>query len=94
MLCCNGNAGIFLILSDLFVSTKCIFLLFCEQELQCVKLIPGLRTVSSMCCMNLIYIFLGGVHLKIVLLLIKMFLLYLVTAHHVIYIPTMIFLIS
>lgn len=93
MLCCNGNAGIFLILSDLFVSTKCIFLLFCEQELQCVKLIPGLRTVSSMCCMNLIYIFLVGVHLKIVLLFIKMFLLYLVIAHHVIYIQTMLFLI-
>jgi len=94
MLCYNGNAGIFLILSDLFISTKCIFLLFYEQELQCVKLIPGLRTVSSMCCMKLICSFPGDVHLKIVLLFIKMFLLSLVIARHVIYILTMIFLIS
>jgi len=94
MLCCNGNSGIFLILSDLFISTKCVFLLFCEQELQSVKLIPGLRTVSSVCCMYLICSFFGDVHLKIVLLFIRMFLLYLVIAHHVSYIPTMIFLIS
>jgi hypothetical protein len=93
MLCCNGNAGIFLILSDLFVSTMCVFLLFCEQELQCVKLIPGLRTVSSTCCMNLICSFFGDGHWKIVLLFIKMLLLHLVIAHRVSYIPTIIFLI-
>jgi hypothetical protein len=93
MLCCNRNASIFLILSDLFVSRNCVFLLFCEQELQCVELIPELRTVSSMCCMNLICSFFEDVHLKIVLLFIKMFLLFLVIDHHVSYIPTMIFLI-
>jgi len=93
MLCYNGNAGIFLILSDLFVSTMCVFLLFCEQQLQCVKLIPGLRTVSSVCCMNLICSFFGDVRWKIVLFFIKMFLLYLVIAHLVSYTPTMIFLI-
>jgi len=48
-----------------------VFVLFCEQELQCVKLIPGLRTVSSMFCMNLICSFFGDVRWKIVLLFIK-----------------------
>jgi hypothetical protein len=32
MLCCNGNSGIFLLLSDLFVSTKCVFLCINNQQ--------------------------------------------------------------